>query len=152
MSDFIEMFCEMLPVNSEIQKENNEFRKVLDKSLGTYMDEHDDIFDELFLTSATGGWLDAHGKDYGVVRKIDEDDESYRQRIIFEKLEYLTAHNLQNIYNLTLYVYIASYNPTTNKLTSDNAYLDNKYMTYADSELKKILNSKFVIGGELEWL
>ena len=152
MSDFIEMFCDMLKINSEIQSADNDFRKVLDKSLGEYMDAHDDVLDELFLDSATGGWLDAFGKDYGVSRKIDEDDESYRQRIIFEKLEYLTAHNLQTIYGLTLYTNIDDYDASTNQLTSDNPYISNNYMSYASDDLKQILNKKFIIGDGIQWL
>ena len=103
MSAFIDMLVEMLPIASRLQKKDNAFRNVLNKSVGAYMDKEEDLFSQLFVTSATGGWLNAHGEDYGVIRKIDESDDDYRERIIFEKLEYLTAHNLQAIYGLTLY-------------------------------------------------
>ena len=152
MSDFLNMLVDMLPVSSAIQNPANDFRKVLDKTVGEYMDNQDDIFDELFLTSATGGWLDAFGKDFGVSRKLDEDDEAYRQRIIFEKLEYLTARNLQTIYDILLYAYVPNYNIPNNQLTSDNPYISDKYMSYASEELQNILNKKFVLGDEIEWL
>ena len=152
MSDFMEMFCEMLPAHSELQKTDNEFRKVLDKTIGAFMDENDDIYDELFLSSASKGWLDCFGRDYGVTRRIDEDDESYRQRIIFEKLEYLTANNLKSIYNLTLYADVPNYNIPNNQLTSDNEYISTKYMSYASNDLQKILNNKFVLGDDIKWL
>ena len=152
MSDYIDMFVEMLPMHSNIQNKNNQLRKVLDKSVGEYMDNMNDILDQVFLTSATGGWLDAHGKDYGVLRKIDESDDDYRKRIIFEKLEYLTAENLQEIYGLTLYCFVSDFDPTDNDLTSDNPYASNRYMSVASDELKSILNNKFIIGDGIVWL
>lgn len=152
MSDFIELFCDMLPSHSELHKKDNQLRQVLDKTVGEYMDNQNDILDELFLTTATGGWLDAHGKDYNVFRKENESDDDYRDRIIFEKLEYLTVDNLEKIFKLTLYCYVKNYNPLNNQLTSDNPYLSNKYMAYASDEIKKILKSKFVMGDGITWL
>lgn len=151
MSTFIEMFCEMLPMNSEIQRSNNEFRKVLDNSVGEYMDNLEDISEQLFLTTATGGWLDCFGRDFGVSRKLDEDDESYRNRIVFEKLEYLTASNLQGIYGVELYVLVDGFNPSDNDLTSDNTYIGSEYMGVADTDTQAIINGKFIIGDGVIW-
>ena len=148
----MDMLIEMLPLHSQLQKPDNPLRTVLDKSVGEYMDNISDIEDELFLTSATGGWLDAHGRDYGVSRRIDEDDESYRERIIFEKLEYLTAHNLQEIYGLSLYCYVSGFDATDNDLTSDNPYLCSKYMSIADTDLQGTLDKKFILDGGITWL
>ena len=152
MSDFVDMLVEMLPLHSVLQKEDNQGRIVLDRTIGEYMDREDDLFDQLFLSTASGGWLDAHGRDYGVSRRLDEDDESYRSRIIFEKLEYLNARNLLDIFGLPLFTHINGYTLGSNQLTSDNPYISSKYMSYADDDLKKILNSKFVIGGGIVWL
>lgn len=152
MSTFIEMFCEMLPMNSEIQRSDNEFRKVLDNSVGEYMDNLEDISEQLFLTTATGGWLDCFGRDFGVSRKLDEDDEGYRSRIVFEKLEYLTVRNLSEIYGLILYAFVDDFDASENTLTSDNPYISSKYMSVASDELKGILNKKFVLDGEIVWL
>jgi len=154
MSDFISMFVEMLPQHSNLQKADNPFRVVLDRTVGEYMDNisTETVFDGLFLMSATGGWLDAHGADYGVARRLDEDDESYRNRIVFEKLEYLNASNLINIFGLVLYAFVSNYNPSNNTLTSDNPYTSSKYMSVADSELQSILDKKFVLDDEIVWL
>lgn len=152
MSDFIEMFVEMMAMSSSLQNESNQLRKVLDKTIGAWFDNHENILEEMFLSTASGNWLDCFGKDFGVLRKQDEDDESYRNRIIFEKLEYLTSENLQSIYRLTLYYYIAQFNPSNNTLTSDNQYLTTKYMSYADETLQNILNNKFVLGDSIKWL
>lgn len=151
MSTFMDMMTDMLPVSSELQKTDNPLRRVLDKSVGAYMDELPEIFDELFLTSAAGGWLDAFGKDYGVSRRLDETDDSYRERIIFEKLEYLTAHNLQSIYNVGLFNAFDGFNPSDNDLTSDNNYLTDFYMGVADTDIQNILNKKFIFDSNFIW-
>ena len=152
MSDFINVLIDMLPLHSALQDKSNELRKVLDYTLGEYMDNLADIGDMLFLDSATGGWLDAHGRDYGVSRRLDETDEDYRERIIFEKLEYLTAHNLQEIYGLPLFAYVSSFDATDNDLTSDNPYIADSYMSIADNDLQNTLNKKFILDGGITWL
>ena len=152
MSAFVDMLIDMLPVHSELQKKDNPFRKVLNNTVGAYMDQEEDLFSQLFVDSATGGWLDAHGRDYNVPRKLGESDEDYRERIIFEKLEYLTTHNLQEIYNIELYNFRSLFNPENNDLTSDNPYLTNEYIGVADEETQKILNKKFILKGGIIWL
>lgn len=152
MSDFINVLIDMLPVHSQLQKKDNSLRKVLDYTLGEYMDNLADIGDMLFLDSATGGWLDAFGRDYGVSRRLDESDDSYRERIIFEKLEYLTAHNLQEIYGLPLFAYVSSFDATDNDLTSDNPYIADRYMSIANTDLQNTLNKKFILDGGITWL
>ena len=152
MSDFIEMLVELLPMHSVLQNTDNDLRKVLDRTVGEYMDSVDHIYDELFLQTATGGWLDAHGKDYGVLRKTDETDDSYRERIIQEKNDRLTPLYLSELYGVTLYAYVSGFNPANNTLTSDNPYASNEYMSVADLEIQKVLNSKFAIDSEVHWI
>ena len=152
MSAFVDMLVDMLPLSSELQKPDNPFRVVLDRTVGALMEEDANLFEQLFLQTATGGWLDAHGRDYGVSRRLDESDESYRERIVFEKLEWLTASNLMNIYGLDLYAYVEDYNPKSNTLTSDNPYSSSRYMVYADSDLQATLNRKFILDNGVDFL
>lgn len=42
----------------------------------------DDLQNELVITTATSEWLDRWGEWFGVKRKIDETDDSLRQRIL----------------------------------------------------------------------
>jgi len=151
MSVFIDMLVEMLPMASSLQNTDNEFRKVLDYTIGAYMEDKEPVFDELFLSSATGGWLDAFGRDYGVTRKLNESDEDYRNRIIFEKLEYLTADNLKNIFGVELYNAYDGFDPTDNQLTSDNTYLSDWYVGIADETTRNILNKKFILDNTVMW-
>lgn len=148
----MDMLAELLPSSSAIQKEDNELRKVLDRSVGEFMDNLELPLDELFITSASGGWLDAFGRDFGVPRRLDEDDESYRERIVFEKLEYLTVANLLSVYGLELFAFVSDFDPVDNMLTSDNPYLSSRYMGVADETTRDILDKKFVLGAEVSWL
>ena len=152
MSTFVDMLVEMLPLHSAIQREGNPLRRVLDKSVGEWMDGFEQPYDELFLSTASGGWLDAHGRDYGVSRKLDEDDESYRERIVYEKLDHLTVGLLYTVYGLDLFVFVEDFDPLENTLTSDNPHISNKYMSIADEDLQSILNGKFVLEGEVTWI
>ena len=109
-------------------------------------------FEELFLESASGSWLDCHGRDFGVPRRLNEDDDSYRDRIVFEKLEYCNAPNLDSIYGLTLYAYVSGFSASSNTLTSDNPYSASSFMSVADADTQRILNGKFALDNEVVWL
>lgn len=153
MSDFVDMLVEMLPMHSELQKEDNPFRKVLDRTVGAYMDDFEIPYEQIFLTSATGGWLDAHGKDYGIPRKIDETDEHYRERIIYEKLDHLTPQLLKDMYNVELFTYRNDFDVTDNTLVSDNPYINNGgFLGLVDSDTADILDKKFILDLGVTWI
>ena len=153
MSDFVDMLVEMLPMHSELQKEDNPFRKVLDRTVGAYMDDFEIPYEQIFLTSATGGWLDAHGKDYGIPRKIDETDEHYRERIIYEKLDHLTPQLLKDMYNVELFTYRNDFDVTDNTLVSDNPYINNGgFLGLVDSYTADILDKKFIVDLGVTWI
>ena len=156
MSNFIDALVDMLPEHSALKKKDNELRKVLDYSVGAWFDAHDvqDFYEQLFLTSATGKYLDLHGKDYAVYRKTDESDEDYRERIVQEKLEHLTPEYLKSIYGLTLYVFVDDFDASENTLTSDNVYINHDgYMAEAPVDLQRIIEKKFVLKqGDIRWL
>ena len=99
----------------------------------------------LFLEYAVGGYLDCHGRDYGVYRQNGETDDQYRERIVQEKLDHLTPEYLLELYGLNLYVYVNDFDVSDNTLTSDNPYINNYgYMSVASDEIKSILNNKFI--------
>ena len=153
MSDSLDMLWDLLPMASVLQRKDNQLRIVLDRTVGEWLDNFSQPYEQLFLTSATGGWLDAHGKDYGVPRRIDEDDESYRQRIIYEKLDHLTPALLNNVYNVKLFSYRSDFDVTDNTLVSDNPYIDNGgYLGLADSDTMDILDKKFILDSGVTWL
>ena len=154
MSDFIDMMVEMLPVNSQLQKKDNPVRVVLDRSVGAYMDTFEIPYEQIFLTTATGGWLDAHGRDYGVPRRLDEDDEHYRQRIIYEKLDHLTPSLLADVYNVKLFTYREDFDVSNNTLVSDNPHIvqNESFLSVSDEDTISILDKKFILDSVITWI
>ena len=117
------------------------------------MDDFEIPYEQIFLTSATGGWLDAHGKDYGIPRKIDETDEHYRERIIYEKLDHLTPQLLKDMYNVELFTYRNDFDVTDNTLVSDNPYINNGgFLGLVDSDTADILDKKFILDLGVTWI
>ena len=155
MSDFGEALFELLPIKSALNNPLNKGRKVIDNSVGEWFDHYDifEFYNQLFLDSATGKYLDLFGKDYGTFRRLNESDEDYLQRIISEKSDSLTPSTLKSIFGLDLYSYVPDFSPELNHLTSDNSFINqNGYIAEADEDLKKLINSKFIIGEEITWL
>ena len=154
MSDFIDMMVEMLPVNSQLQKKDNPVHVVLDRSVGAYMDTFEIPYEQIFLTTATGGWLDAHGKDYGIPRRLNEDDEHYRQRIIYEKLDHLTPSLLSDVYNVRLFTYRRDFDIPSNTLVSDNPHIvqSNSFLGVSDEDTIRILDKKFILDNVVTWI
>lgn len=52
---------------------------------------------EFSVTSATGAALDAQGADWGVSRRYNESDASYRKRILSVLPQYATGPTIENI-------------------------------------------------------
>ena len=148
MSDFMNALVDLLPEHNKLKDVRNPLRKVLDLTVGEWFDNRDvqDFYEQLFLQSATGAWLDLHGRDYGVVRQLGENDNDYRIRIVQEKLEYLTPEYLDSVFDLVLYVYVQDFDASENTLTSDNPYIDSYgYMSEMNDTVFDILNRKFVL-------
>jgi len=152
MSEFMDSLVERLPLHSALQKPSNQGRKVLDYTVGEFMDNYDatELLEGMFITSATGGYLDLWGRQYKVTRRPDETDDSYRERIIQESLGHLTTDYLESVYGLDLYSYSELYRPSTNKLVSDNPYNDNDgFMGKCDNDTITSLNKRFILGSNV---
>ena len=163
MSDFGEKLFSLLPMHSNLQKKDNPLRKVLDNSVGEWFDHFDvqDYYDNLFLDTATRGYLDRFGQDYGVIRQLGESDDDYRERIIQEKFDKLTPEYLRVLYGVELYTLVGGFNPEDNTLVSDNPYYNKDlFMGVANNEVRQILEEKFILnesilfyeGGELDYI
>ena len=154
---FGEGIIDRLPVQSRLNNPDNPMRVLLIKTAGALLDDYNvdliNVFDASFLTESTGDYLDLLGKDYGVPRKLDESDDDYRQRIIYEQVGHLTTDYLINVYNIKLYTNVDNFNPNNNTLVSDNPYITEEgFMMLTDVITKDILNKKFVLGEEITWL
>ena len=155
MSVFGEGLIERLHEHSVLRNPAHPMHKIINNGIGGWLDNYDANYlgEQVFLESATGKWLDLHGKEYGVPRRLDEDDETYRNRIVYEALEHLTVNYLMDVYGLNLYTLIEDFDVEDNTLASDNPYLGSDgFMSIADSTVKNILEKKFVINGGVIWL
>ena len=150
-----EAIIDRLHEDCALRNETNPMRSVIINTVGAVLDDFDlyDSMEAPYLQNAPNVYLDLHGKDLGVKRKYQESDEDYRNRLFYEVLGYLTVAYLLNVYDLTLYSKVSSFSLTGMKLTSDNPYInDSGFMTVASDEVQGILESKFVIGGGVEWI
>lgn len=141
--------------NSNLAKKDNAMGKLIDYTVGEWLQNVDesDFINQLFLQEATGKYLDVQGSIYNVKRKIDESDDDYRQRIVYECLGHLTVDFLVDVYNLEVYYFIEDFNVNDNTLTSDNPFLNvNGFMAVADAETRSILDKKFVLDNTISWL
>ena len=154
LSEYGEEILDRLSENSSLKSLNNPARKIIINTVGEWLDNYDNNFENLFLNESIGEYIDCHGREYGVYRKINESDEDYKKRIIYQILGHLTADYLINIYKVDLYVDIPDYDIENNQLTSDNYYLhdENGFMADSDDITKNILNKKFVLGSGVRWL
>lgn len=150
-----ELILDRLPLNCELHNPNNPMRKIINNTVGAWLDDFEDKDwgSQFFLTTATGKYLDLHGNEWGIKRRRDEIDEHYRNRIIYESLGHVTVDLLLKIYNIKLYVKVDNFDIVHNTLTSDNKYISSYgFLAVANSDIRKILNKKFVVGANVEWV
>lgn len=147
---YIEAILERLG-NSNLQKSDNPGRIVLDGTLGEYLEHYDNHILDMFLTRADGSYLDLHGKDFGIFRRENEDDETYRNRILLEQSMLDTTSDFSKL-DVELWVYFDDV-LDKNQLTSRNEYLkdnhDSGYVFIASGTDKEYLENKFILSDVL---
>ena len=153
MSDFGEGIINRLGKNSKITL-NSDMGRIINYTIGEFLQQEndEDFFEKFFIQESYGNFLDLHGREYNVFRKYNENDEDYKNRIILEASGHLTLDYLHSVHNLDFYSYVPNFDVVNNVLVSDNWYYSNNYMTETSEAIKNILEKKFVIGGEIEWL
>lgn len=155
MTENGEQILDMIPETSQLSQPDNPMYKIIDYAVGGWLDnfEEKDLDSQFFLNTATGGYLDLHGEDYGIRRRLDESDDDYRQRIIYESMGHLTANFLLDVYNVQLYTFIDDFNADENTLTSDNPYIRTEgFLAVTDEKTRNILNKKFILDTNITWL
>ena len=153
MSLFGSAILERLHTNSPATNPDNPFYKVFDNTVGEWLDhcDVDKFHEELFINSADGKWLDLHGKEYNVPRKIGETDDIYRERIIKHTLGELTPKLLTADFGVDLYIDAPDFD-INNTLTSDNYYISgNGYIAFTDNETKELVEKNLVLNEVIRW-
>ena len=105
VSTYGEGIINRLHPNSPLRQEGNPARTLIMKTIGAWLDDYDvtNLYENSFLETATGDWLDLYGRDLGVVRQLDESDDDYRTRLIYESVGNLSMDYLLNVFDLSLY-------------------------------------------------
>ena len=159
MSFYGEAIISRLPLHSPLKNSSHPMNQIIQNTIGEWLD-HYDVHGWLlqsFINDATGAYLDLHGRQYGVKRKLDESDDNYRQRIIYEMLGHLTTEYLRDVYGVQLYTESDSEFVLGETLVSDNPYIVNLpsitgFLGVADETTQRILNRKFVLDRSITWL
>ena len=133
--------------NPELEKENNPGRMVLDGTIGEYLERYNNHIYDVFLTRATGKYLDVHGALYEIFRQENESDEDYRRRILTEESIVQSTSDFLAL-NIVLWVYFTD---ILNKdvLSSRNPHLkeehDTNYVFMATGEDADYVKNKFIL-------
>lgn len=146
MSDCITTITSLMPSSSNF--DGSDVQRILDETIGAYFDNKEEAIEELmdapFLTEADGDFLDLiHGKLYGIERAIDEDDDEYRTRLIFQAKDELKIPDLLEL-NCNVYAYLEEYDPDYS-LTSRNTSLTSKIMIeFPNTNVEKLVKDNFL--------
>lgn len=154
-SDYGEGIINRLHPNSPLRQEGNPARTLIMNTIGAWLDNHDvtSLYDNSFLETASGRWLDLFGKDLGVVRQLDESDTDYRTRLIYESIGDLNIDYLLNVFDLSLYSFREDFNVVDNTLVSDNCFLNTGgYIGVASEDVISLLDRKLLLDGSVSWV
>jgi len=114
--------------NPNLQQEDNPGRMVIDGTIGEYLENYDNHLMDLFITRATGGYLDLHAGLYGLVRHEGEDDSSLRGRVLTD-ISILQRTTDFTKLDCVLWVYFDDLVSDKNVLSSRNPFLKNEHDT-----------------------
>ena len=136
---------DLLPVNSNIH--GTPFEDLINNTIGYFLElieeEVDAMNDGCFIDTAEGKYLDLWGKDYGIPRLNDENDEDYRKRLKILPLDRFNIQTLYEVYDLQLLTRNdTSFNDL--KLYSDNHFLDDEYWIGVSDEEWIEISRKFI--------
>ena len=134
--------------NPNLEDTDHPFRQILDGTVGEYLSNYDNHIYDLFLTRATGGYLDRHGEMYGLYRRENESDNSFRQRILLEEFIVQSTSDFL-LLDVVLWVYFEDI-LDKNVLSSRNPYLKNEhdtgFMFLATGTDSEYIQGKFFVG------
>lgn len=146
MSDCIDTVTSLMPSSSKFDK--SDVQRILDESIGPYFDDMyeriDGLSDAPFLTEADGDYLDLiHGRLYGIKRHVDEDDDDYRARLVFQARDRMTIPVLDDM-GCSVYACVPDFDPT-NMLTSRNTSLTTKAIVECPSdEVEQLIKDNMI--------
>ena len=146
MSDCIDTVSSLMPSSSSF--EDSDVQTILDETIGPYFDRMieriEEVIDAPFLSEASGDYLDLiHGRLYGIQRELDEEDDEYRTRLIFQARNELKIPDLREL-NCDVYAYVEDFNPDYT-LTSRNTSLTSRIMIeFPNTDVETLVKDNFL--------
>lgn len=140
-------------INNEVlHDENNDFVRVLDGTVGEYLENRGSPFLNVFLVLAEGSFLDLYAKLFGLYRRDGESDEILRNRILTEERIVESTTDFLKL-DIGLWVYQDGVVDDKNVLTSRNPYLkdyhDEDYVFIVTGNDLNYIQSKFLLSDVL---
>ena len=140
--------------NPNLQNENNPGRQVIDGTIGEYLENYDNHLMDLFITRATGGYLDLHAELCGLHRHDGESDDSLRRRVLTD-LSILQRTTDFTGLDCVLWVYFDDLVDEKNVLSSRNPFLkgehDTDYVFIGTGVDSDYLADKFILN-DILWV
>lgn len=135
--------------NSNLSNPDSDGYKLIDNTIGWLLTEYvdSDFINQVFIKTAKGQYLDLLGRIHGVYRNKNETDDKYRERIQNLKTLVFSITGLKSI-GCEIFDYVEEIDK---QITSSNPLLSHKYLIYADSTNKNIVN-RFVNNRVFEYL
>ena len=138
--------------NEALHDENNDFVRVLDGTVGEYLENRGSPFLNVFLVLAEGSFLDLYAKLFGLSRRDGESDEILRNRILTEERIVESTTDFLKL-DIGLWVYQDGVVDDNNVLTSRNPYLkdyhDEDYVFIVTGNDLNYIQSKFLLSDVL---
>lgn len=148
---YIEGILERLNLTDSISPEGF---KVLDGTIGEWLEHHEPVFYHFFVHLASGEYLDLHGRENGLIRFENESDEDFRKRILTEISIVDSTSDIENV-GCRIWVYDEHIVDEENYLTSTNPCLKENssplFLFHADSVVEEYVKSKFIFGDDIVW-
>ena len=114
--------------NPNLHDPENDGYKIIDGTIGEYLENYDNHLMDLFITRATGGYLDLHAGLYGLVRHDGEDDSGLRSRVLTDISILQRTSDFTGL-DVVLWVFFTGLVDDKNVLSSRNPYLKNEHDT-----------------------
>lgn len=149
---YIEGILERINLLDDISEEGF---KVLDGTIGEWLEHHEPLFFNYFVTTASGGYLDLLGREYGLLRLSNESDEEFRKRILIEINIVESGIDIINA-GVDLWIFDENVLSGDEYLTSKNISLKNStdspvFLAHATPFVREYITQKFIFGEDLEW-
>ena len=150
---YIEGILERLNLTDNISSDGF---KVLDGTLGEWLEHHKPLFLNYFLSTASSEYLDVIGREYNVIRLENESDEDFIERIKLE-INIVGSANDLNKAGVELWIYDENVLYKGEYLTSKNPSLKTDiekepvFLAHAEDLAKDYINNKYIFNEEVIW-